>query len=66
MWYRDLFWDTELKNNHKIPIWRQFDVIMTFVAFSPFHRRKHENDVILTSYIKIFTNFKIEIKRYYQ
>ena len=26
---------------------------MTFLAFRPFRRRKHRNDVIVTSYIKI-------------
>ena len=32
---------------------RQFDVIMTFLAFRPFCQQKHRNDVIVTSYIKI-------------
>ena len=31
----------------------QFDVIMTFFAFTPFRSLKHRCDVIVTSYIKI-------------
>ena len=58
----DQFWATEFKNNHKIPIWRQFDAIMTFLAFRPFRRRKHRNDVIVTSYIKISQILKLESK----
>ena len=45
-----------------MPIRRQFDVIMTFLAFRPFRRRKHRNDVIVTSYIKISQILKLKSK----
>ena len=35
---------------------------MTFLAFRPFGRRKHRNDVIVTSYIKILQILKLKSK----
>ena len=35
---------------------------MTFLAFRPFRRRKHRNDVIVTSYIKISQILKLKSK----
>ena len=35
---------------------------MTFLAFRPFRRRKHRNDVIVTSYIKILQILKLKSK----
>ena len=35
---------------------------MTFLAFRPFRRRKHINDVIVTSYIKILQILKLKSK----
>ena len=35
---------------------------MTFLAFRPFRRLKHRNDVIVTSYIKISQIFKLKSK----
>ena len=35
---------------------------MTFLAFRPFHQRKHRNDVIVTSYIKISQILKLKSK----
>ena len=35
---------------------------MTFLAFRPFRRRKHRNDVIMTSYIKISQILKLKSK----
>ena len=35
---------------------------MTFLAFRPFRRRKHKNDVIVTSYIKILQILKLKSK----
>ena len=35
---------------------------MTFLAFRPFCRRKHRNDVIVTSYIKISQILKLKSK----
>ena len=35
---------------------------MTFLAFRPFRHRKHKNDVIVTSYIKILQISKLESK----
>ena len=35
---------------------------MTFLAFRPFRRRKHRNDVIVTSYIKISQILKFKSK----
>ena len=35
---------------------------MTFLAFRPVHRRKHRNDVIVTSYIKISQILKLKSK----
>ena len=35
---------------------------MTFLAFMPFRRRKHRNDVIVTSYIKISQILKLKSK----
>ena len=40
----------------------QFDVIMRFLAFRPFRRRKHRNDVIVTSYIKILQILNLKSK----
>ena len=34
---------------------------MTFLAFRPFHQRKHRNDVIVTSYIKIYQILKLKL-----
>ena len=33
---------------------------MTFLAFRPFRQRKHRNDVIVTSYIKILQILKLK------
>ena len=35
---------------------------MTFLAFRPFRQRKHRNDVIVTSYIKISQILKLKSK----
>ena len=35
---------------------------MTFLAFRPFRQRKHRNDVIVTSYIKISQILKFKSK----
>ena len=35
---------------------------MTFLAFRPFRHRKHRNDVIVTSYIKILQILKLKSK----
>ena len=35
---------------------------MTFLAFRPFRRRKHRNDVIVSSYIKILQILKLKSK----
>ena len=35
---------------------------MTFLAFRPFHQRKHRNDVIVMSYIKISQILKLKSK----
>ena len=35
---------------------------MTFLAFRPFRRRKHRNDVIVTSYIKLSQILKLKSK----
>ena len=35
---------------------------MTFLVFRPFRRRKHRNDVIVTSYIKISQILKLKSK----
>ena len=35
---------------------------MTFLSFRPFHCRKHRNDVIVTSYIKISQILKLKSK----
>ena len=35
---------------------------MTFLAFRPFRHRKHRNDVIVTSYIKISQILKLKSK----
>ena len=35
---------------------------MTFLAFRPFRRRKHRNDVIVTSYIKILQILNLKSK----
>ena len=35
---------------------------MTFLAFRPFHQRKHRNDVIVTSYIQISQILKLKSK----
>ena len=35
---------------------------MTFLAFRPFRWRKHRNDVIVTSYIKILQILKLKSK----
>ena len=35
---------------------------MTFLAFRPFRRQKHRNDVIVTSYIKISRILKLKSK----
>ena len=35
---------------------------MMFLAFRPFHRRKHRNDIIVTSYIKILQIFNLKSK----
>ena len=35
---------------------------MTFLTFRPFRRRKHRNDVIVTSYIKISQILKLKSK----
>ena len=35
---------------------------MTFLTFGPFRRRKHRNDVIVTSYIKISQILKLKSK----
>ena len=43
-------------------MWRQFDVIMTFLAFRPIRWRKHRNNVIVTSYIKISQILKLKSK----
>ena len=35
---------------------------MTFLAFRPFRRRKHRDDVIVTSYIKLSQILKLKSK----
>ena len=35
---------------------------MTFLAFRPFRRRKHRNDIIVTLYIKILQILKLKSK----
>ena len=37
-------------------------IIMTFLAFRPFHRQKHRNDVIVRLYIKIEQTLKLKSK----
>ena len=40
----------------------QSDVNLTFLAFRPFRRRKHRNDVIATLYTKILQILKLKSK----